>query len=78
MKLRVIAPDRGPGHVKIYLDDKEITSIVQRLDVSLAVDEVNHATLQIIPTQIEIEGDMEIFFCSLAYKKRGETVCETK
>ena len=71
MKLKIIAP-RNSGHgTKVFLDGKDISSITQNIIVRFEAGEVNQATIQIIPSQIEIEGEIEeIYFRSLINKNK--------
>jgi len=59
MKLRIVAPNTTSRNAKIFLDDRELKGCVL-LDVSLKVNELNHAVIEFIPTELEIEGDFDV------------------
>lgn len=71
MKLKITVPNSNSlTGAKVYLDDKEVQGIT-RVNVNLAVGEVNSASIEFIPTSIEIEGDFEVVAKYLQLKCRG-------
>ena len=68
MKLKIVTPNMlgpdefGAGHApgtKVYLDDKEL-KMVCAVNVDMRVGQVNSATIEFIPTEIDIEGDFVV------------------
>jgi hypothetical protein len=58
-KLRIVAPGMTSHNAQVYLDDKPLERVTGVL-VTMAVDEVNHATISFYPSEIEIEGEVGV------------------
>jgi len=69
MKIKLICPSKTPEEAKIFLDDKEITDSVSRLNIDLRAGETNYITLVLQPDDIEVEMDGEVKKYILKLKK---------
>lgn len=74
MKVKVLCPSVTPEDAKIFLDNKEITDIVSRLNIDLRAGETNYITLVLSPDEIEVEMSGEVKKVYLKSKKIMEDV----
>lgn len=65
-KIKIVMTDHCRG--KVYLDDVEVRR-VKSVRFSSGLDEVNRAYLEILPDQVEIEGDADVLTVVLEPQK---------